>query len=359
MKLSSYEKLRTPNFHAHALRDILDDEGLDWRTALARVDIDPDALDRPGGTLPAKKDLAFQVEFASLTRERADIWVRAAKTYNLASFGVRGLALATAPTVSAWVEAACATDYAPSVLDIRAIRDGDGTVTGIEFTYPETPPELVPFSVYRDVFFIPSTFAWLYGSRFPFTLIEIPLESVSSALIEAVECPLVYEAQSLTFRWAPRTAVTSLPFGDAFQHEAWLRTDHRILESLRVTGDWRETVVRAIRLAPEQNRKLSNAAAALKVSPRTLQRKLAHAGVEFADLRDETLGDLASDLLSQTDQSISQISRALGYADPASFTSAFKRWKGLPPTAFRDGTRYDRNVLIGSTTHLRREPRPL
>ncbi|MGY1969058.1 helix-turn-helix domain-containing protein [Nocardia gipuzkoensis] len=75
-------------------------------------------------------------------------------------------------------------------------------------------------------------------------------------------------------------------------------------------------------------------AAALQVSPRTLQRKLELAGHDFAELRDETLCDLACDLLANSDHSISRISRTLGYKDAASFTIAFKRWEECrrPPT---------------------------
>ena len=123
MKLSSYQNLRLPNFSVHGLCAVLKDADLDWQTALTNAEIDPDAIDRPGGTIPAKKELAFQLQFVALTKDRVDLWVKAARAYTLGSFGIRGLALATAPTIGAWVEAGSSTDYAPGLMEISASPD--------------------------------------------------------------------------------------------------------------------------------------------------------------------------------------------------------------------------------------------
>ena len=344
MKLSSYQNLRVPNFSVHALCALLKDAELDWQSALTNAEIDPDAVDRPGGTIPARKELAFQLQFVRLTKDRVDLWIRAARAYTLGSFGIRGLALATAPTIGDWVEAGSSSDYAPGLMEITPLRTSDGTVTGIEFTYPGAPEELIPFSIYRELCVVARTFTWLYGSPFPFTRVECPLPAVSSEVSAYVPCGIECGSDALRLWWDPATSAEELPFGDAFQHEAWLKADHQILDALRATGDWPDTVAKIIRAAPELNRKLANVAATLRVSPRTLQRKLELTGDDFAQLRDKTLTDLASDLLSNTDHSVARISRRLGYTDPTSFTIAFKRWKGMPPTAYREAARYTDNA---------------
>lgn len=95
------------------------------------------------------------------------------------------------------------------------------------------------------------------------------------------------------------------------------------------------TVARTIRAALELNRKLEKAAASLKVSPRSLQRRLTQSGTDFGTIRDATLNGLAIELLQQTDRSVASIARTLGYADPAAFSIAFKRWNGVPPATYR------------------------
>lgn len=340
MKLNSYQNLRVPNFSVHTLCQLLEEADLDWRTALANAEIDPGALNRPGSTIPAKKELAFQLQFVALTRDRVDLWVRAMRAYTTSTYGVRGMALATAPTVEAWVEVASATDNAPGLLEIMPLRAPDGTVVGIEYAYPDAPDELIPFSVYRDLFASTRSLAWLYGDTFPFARVEVPIAEISPEALAYVSCEIECGAEALRLRWSPATSKVELPFGNAFQHEAWVRADTQIIDSFRATGDWPHTVAKAIRAAPNLYRTLANVAAALQVSPRTLQRKLELTGKDFGRVRDETLSELACDLLSNTDHSVSEISRKLGYTDPASFTMAFKRWRGMPPTAFREAARY-------------------
>lgn len=338
MKLSSYQNLRVPTFSVHALRSVLEEAGLDWRTALMKADIDPKAVTRPGGTIPAEKELAFQLQFVALTQDRVDLWLRAARAYTTSTFGARGMALATAPTVTAWVNVACAADNAPGLLNIAPVHEPDGTVTGVEFTYPGAPDELIAFSVYRELFVVSRSLAWLYGETFPFSRIEFPLDKVSSTALTYISCTIDCGSENLRFRWDPAIASFELPFGNAFQHAAWVRADDETLDSFRTTGDWPDTVSKVIRASPDLNRKLANAATTLRVSPRTLQRRLELAGTDFAQLRDETLNDLASEMLSNTDYSVARISRVLGYADPASFTIAFKRWTQVTPTAFREAS---------------------
>lgn len=348
MKLGTYHNLRVPNFSVHALRDLLKNANLDWQAALASAELDPEAVDRPGGTIPAKKELAFQLQFVALTKDRVDLWVQAAQAYTLGSYGIRGLALVTAPTIEAWVEVATKPiDYSAALFKLATLRTPDGSLTGIEFTYPGAPEELLPFSAYRDLCVIARIFTWQYGEPFPFTHIDFPLLEASPEVSAYVRCRIDCGSETLRLWWDPAASTRQLPNGNAFQHATWTKADTEILDTLRATGDWPDTVAKTIRAAPDLNRRLVNVAATLRVSPRTLQRKLELTGDDFAQLRDSTLSELASDLLLNSDYSISRISRMLGYSEPASFTIAFKRWKGIPPVAYREGARYKSNIGSG------------
>lgn len=76
-------------------------------------------------------------------------------------------------------------------------------------------------------------------------------------------------------------------------------------------------------------------AEAAGLNPRTLQRRLAEAGVTYADLVSHTRLRLARERLIASDEKIVDIALALGYADAAHFTRAFKRWTGLAPMVYR------------------------
>jgi AraC-like DNA-binding protein len=81
-------------------------------------------------------------------------------------------------------------------------------------------------------------------------------------------------------------------------------------------------------------------AAKLGTTRRSLQRRLAAHGTTFIRLAEATLLRRAKALLSEGRMPITDIALALGYADPAHFTRAFRRWTGVAPSAYRaDGPR--------------------
>jgi AraC-like DNA-binding protein len=78
--------------------------------------------------------------------------------------------------------------------------------------------------------------------------------------------------------------------------------------------------------------------AAAGTSARTFQRQLKEEGTSFSELladvrRSETLRRLKERKLT-----IAAIATDLGYSDQASFTRAFRRWTGTPPSQFRART---------------------
>ncbi|WP_334028625.1 helix-turn-helix domain-containing protein [Alteromonas sp. P256] len=70
------------------------------------------------------------------------------------------------------------------------------------------------------------------------------------------------------------------------------------------------------------------------MSERTLRRKLDAAGASYRNIIDAQQQKRAIDMLSSQRLSIATIASQLGYAEPASFLRAFKRWTGLTPKRF-------------------------
>jgi AraC-like DNA-binding protein len=74
---------------------------------------------------------------------------------------------------------------------------------------------------------------------------------------------------------------------------------------------------------------------ALKLSTRTLQRRLSERGTSFHRQLDSVRAGLARQLIYQPGLQIADIASKLGYADPSCFTRAFKRWFGKMPSEWR------------------------
>ncbi len=83
----------------------------------------------------------------------------------------------------------------------------------------------------------------------------------------------------------------------------------------------------------------------LRLSTRTLTRRLADAGTSFEEILSSLRYELSLPHLLETDLSISQIALALGFSGVSSFTRAFRRWTGISPRQARAGVCRDAPVL--------------
>lgn len=79
---------------------------------------------------------------------------------------------------------------------------------------------------------------------------------------------------------------------------------------------------------------LPDVAAELDLHPRTLRRQLAEEGTSFRALLNEARSTLAVDLLCNVGLTVEEVSKRLGYTDTSTFCHAFKRWYGMPPSAY-------------------------
>ncbi|WP_437956187.1 AraC family transcriptional regulator [Sorangium sp. So ce119] len=75
-------------------------------------------------------------------------------------------------------------------------------------------------------------------------------------------------------------------------------------------------------------------AARLRMSPRTLQRRLGDEGTSLHALLDEVRRGRAAALL-EAGMAIGEVAYLLGYSEPSAFHRAFRRWTGETPEAFR------------------------
>lgn len=118
------------------------------------------------------------------------------------------------------------------------------------------------------------------------------------------------------------------------QHaEQLLREKQRVQADAGIAAQVRAAIVR--NLAQDRVR-LALIAEELNVTQRTLQRKLADAGVSFQQVLDSTRRDLAIDYLGRERLSLAEIAFLLGYQEQSSFCHAFKEWTGMNPGAYRE-----------------------
>src|SRR5207247_860879 len=80
---------------------------------------------------------------------------------------------------------------------------------------------------------------------------------------------------------------------------------------------------------------LQHVAKDLRLSVRTLQRRLTDAGITFQQLVEETRRELAHHHLKQSTVELNEVAYLLGYEDANSFFRAFHLWEGTSPGEWR------------------------
>jgi len=110
----------------------------------------------------------------------------------------------------------------------------------------------------------------------------------------------------------------------------------RIPSSQSFSHSVRRHLLRSLRSGPIN---LSRFAKGLAVSERTLQRRLEQEGTSLQKLIEESRHELSLTLLRRSHLSLAEISQRLGYATLASFSRAFRRWRGVSPAAYRRAQR--------------------
>jgi len=108
-------------------------------------------------------------------------------------------------------------------------------------------------------------------------------------------------------------------------------------KGLAVTGGQPniEDALLQVMLREDETLPFVKVAAALRVSPRTLRRRLAASGLTFSELTQKARCERAVLLLSSKEHSLETVADRLGYSTLSNFVRAFQKWTGMTPAAYR------------------------
>jgi AraC-like DNA-binding protein len=247
--------------------------------------------------------------------------------------GYLGFAAMTASTLREALE--LATRYAPtrtSALRLTLTVEGESAALYID--------ELADFGTVRDcVLFALVVGLWqiaegLTGQSLR-GVAEFSFKKPAYAeRLEQDAYTIGYDQPRTALRFSAALLDTPLRMANAAALELAREQCERALEALD-PHDLVARVREALPRKPSGFHSLEEVAAKLRVSSRTLKRKLRAEGQAFSDLLDALALEQARELLKQQALSIEQVAERLGYSDVSNFGRAFRRWTGLTPAAFR------------------------
>ncbi len=164
--------------------------------------------------------------------------------------------------------------------------------------------------------------------------------------LQAFDCAVQFE-QAFSGMLLPN-AVLDAPLPQA---DAQLASDHhrharQRLAALSTAHHWQQALQSWLQGSLHSGTTPTRAQAAhwLGCSERSLARRLQAQGHSFSALLDAARRHLALQAVAHTQQPLADIGAQLGFAEPAVFWRAFKRWTGVTPAQWRQGAQTATNV---------------
>jgi AraC-like DNA-binding protein len=144
---------------------------------------------------------------------------------------------------------------------------------------------------------------------------------------DADECQLIYDSAILEVK--PHLA---------HRHSAALlqETCERLIGQAKTSAGVSGEVYHLLMGKPGVFPSMESVAAALRMTSRTLRRRLESECTSFGAIVDDVRCSLATEYLKTTKLSTEDVAMLVGFSDTANFRRAFKRWTGKGPGEIRD-----------------------
>ena len=151
-------------------------------------------------------------------------------------------------------------------------------------------------------------------------------------------CPVLFGQKENSFTIDLRVIFTPILYANPDMLQHFENYAQEFLADIDRQNEYAQAVTKII-LSKLDDEKLSikKVAKEMSVSVRTLQNRLKDEGVVFSELLTDTRQKLAKKYL-QEDYSVEQITYLLGFSEPSVFRKAFKKWSGVTPRQYREGS---------------------
>jgi AraC-like DNA-binding protein len=331
--------LRRPVYALRVLCEVANERGVATSEVLAGTPITPDDLGDPEAVMLASDEIVAVRRLLGMLPDTSGLGVDVGSRFRLTHLGLFGFAVMSCATFRELFGVSMRY-FSLSMLniDVKLFEGADTCL--LELNVDHLPEDVQGFFLERDVASIVMTiseFALPVVARYTDqVLAEVVLdEGVLSPLLELLPVANVGFGRAHNRLHIPR-AMFDEPLPQADKHTLELCVAQcdvlmqRNEQRRGITAMVRSNLFRASGRFPS----LPEVAAELDVHPRTLRRQLADEGTSFRALLNEARSTLAVDLLCNVGLTVEEVSKRLGYTDTSTFCHAFKRWHGVPPSAY-------------------------
>jgi AraC-like DNA-binding protein len=331
--------LRHPIYATRLLCEVANERGVSTAEVLTGTSISSDDVDDPEAVVTARDEIVAVRRLLNLLPDNGGLGIHVGGRYRLTHLGLLGFAAMSCATFRELFDVSMRYFSLTMLnIDIKLFEGAESCL--LEFVVDHLPADVRGFFLERDVASIAMTV-----SEFALPVVARYADQVTveATLDKEVVAPLL-ELLPVVNREFGR-AHNRLHFPRAMFDEPLPQADSHTLQMciaecdvLMQRNEQRRGITAVVRskLFRESGRfpTLPEVAAELDVHPRTLRRQLAEEGTSFRALLNEARSTLAVDLLCNVGLTVEEVSKRLDYTDTSTFCHAFKRWHGVPPSAY-------------------------
>lgn len=316
--------------------------GLTLRDCLSGTGLRADDLNDPVMTVSIDQEFTVIRNLLRLLGDRPGLGLEVGERYHFTALGSVGFAVASSASMYHAFE--FALRYLDLTFALTSFRlEEEGSECRIVLGEESVPPDLRRFALERAVGVLHMLARSLFGR------IEVGRELFFS--FPRPDNVHLYEdilGVAPQFE-APRTVIVldaavmkqPLPHANAMALHQAEEQCRKLLAERRARSGLAERVCDRLARRGGLPPAMQAMAEELRLSVRTLRRRLQEEGTTYLELCDEVRHAFAEELLALPQLTIEQIAERLGYSEAAGFIHAFKRWTGVTPYAFRLQARSD------------------
>lgn len=330
--------VRHPVHATRVLCEVANERGVSTPEILAGTGIGPADLDDPEGVVTAGDEIVAVRRLLARLPDDAGVGVDVGSRFTLTHMGLFGFAVMSCATLrELYTIGMRYFSLTMMHIDIKLFEGALDCM--LEINVDHLPADVRRFFIERDIAGIVAT-----TTGFAYPVIQRYANDIYAemALDEATLRPLfaLIPVRDIAFGRAhtrlhiPRAMLDEpLPQADAHTLEMCIAQCDVVMQR----NEQRRGITAVVRSKLFRDSgfpTLPEVAAELDVHPRTLRRQLADEGTSFRALVNEARSALAVDLLCNVGLTVDEVSKRLGYTDTSTFSHAFKRWHGVPPSMF-------------------------
>lgn len=327
-----------PDLSARIMRHALAAElNVNWDTFCRDNRLKPVRLDDGASELLAQEELLLQQGFAESTTNHPNLWLDVGLRYRSIKYGALGLAMMTARTLGEALEIACRyQELTFSLINYRYASAPNGACALLS-NDDKLPSHLEKFTQHRDLGAIRTLIADLMAGEQVLERITVaaPPPANWNEIRKSFPCPVEFDAARTQWIFLPGMASKPLPLADGELSALYSARCDGLLSRARADTPVTHRLTVLLNAGGEQMPGAAEAARQLALSERTLHRRLAEEGTRFSTIVDQARYRRTRALLADRHMSIEAIAFAVGFAEPSSFSRAFKRWAGIGAFEYR------------------------